>query len=295
MPSPSEEKVSTEFTHSSIHSDKSIERGFSIHDNVPEQEGPSEALAGPEPIPVALRPTFSKNAASINTTGTNNPDFEIDWEDENDPVNPRNWPIWYKGMTIGFISWSTWCVVVYSTSYTTGLAEMGKDFHIYSEPVVTLGVTSYRKRMYSEDSDRNADRCPVVGLAVGSMILAPVSEMYGRRPVYIASMLVFTLLIIPCGLATSLAEVVVVRFFGAVAGSAMIANSPGTVADIVGDDYRALAFSIWSIGPLNGPTFGPIIGGFSTQYAQIQAYKTFEVDANDSSGILAGVGPTGLS
>lgn len=106
---------------------------------------------------------------------------------------------------------------------------------------------------------------PVVGLAVGSMILAPVSEMYGRRPVYIVSMFLFTVLIIPCGLATSLAEVVVVRFFGAIAGSAMIANSPGTLSDITTDEYRALAFSIWSIGPLNGPTFGPIIGGFSTQ------------------------------
>ena len=147
-----------------------------------------------------------------------------------------------------------------------------------------------------------------------SVILAPISEMYGRRPVYIASTLLFTILIIPCGLATSLPEVVIVRFFGALAGSAMVANrfvfselispllkhllspetvlgstcsldvfqgslyplrqarltrksssSPGTVSDIVNDDYRALAFSIWSIGPFNGPTFGPIIGGFSTQ------------------------------
>ena len=111
----------------------------------------------------------------------------------------------------------------------------------------------------------SADEELVLGLAVGSIILAPVSEMYGRRPVYIGSMAVFILLIIPCGLATSLSEVVVVRFFGAVAGSSMIANSPGTVSDIVSDEYRALAFSFWSIGPLNGPTFGPIIGGFSTQ------------------------------
>ena len=106
---------------------------------------------------------------------------------------------------------------------------------------------------------------PVIGLAVGSMILAPISEMYGRRTVYIPNLLLFIILIIPCGLATSLPEVVVVRFFGALAGSAMIATSPGTVSDIVDDDYRALAFSIWSIGPFNGPTFGPMIGGFSTQ------------------------------
>ena len=106
---------------------------------------------------------------------------------------------------------------------------------------------------------------PVIGIAAGSVILAPISEMYGRRPVYIASTLLFTILIIPCGLATSLLEVIIVRFFGALAGSAMIASAPGSVSDIVNDDYRALAFSIWSIGPFNGPTFGPIIGGFSTQ------------------------------
>ena len=105
----------------------------------------------------------------------------------------------------------------------------------------------------------------VIGIAVGSMILAPVSEMYGRRPVFLVSLVVFTVLIIPCGFATSLAEVVVIRFFGAVAGAAMVSNSPGTVSDIVNDEYRALVFSIWSIGPFNGPTFGPIIGGFTTQ------------------------------
>ena len=106
---------------------------------------------------------------------------------------------------------------------------------------------------------------PVIGIAIGSVVLAPLSEMYGRRPIYIASLLLFTVLVIPCGLATSLPEVVIVRFFGALAGSAMVANSPGTDSDIVNDEYRALAFSIWSIGPFNGPTFGPIIGGFSTQ------------------------------
>lgn len=62
----------------------------------------------------------------------------------------------------------------------------------------------------------------------------------------------------------------VVRFFAAVAGGAMVANSPGTVSDIVTDEFRALDLSIWSIGPLNGPSFGPLIGGFSTQYVFLQ-------------------------
>ena len=125
---------------------------------------------------------------------------------------------------------------MYSTSYTTGLGEMAIEFHT-SEPVVTIGVTTY-----------------LIGLAVGSLILAPLSEIYGRRPVYIITMAIFILLIIPCGLATSLSEVLIVRFFGALAGSAMISNSPGSLSDIVTDEFRPLAFSIWAIGPMNGPT-----------------------------------------
>lgn len=193
-------------------------------------------------------PTLSRAATSVCTNETHQAEFEVDWDGKDDPTNPLNWPIWYKGVAIGFISWSTWVVVVYSTSYTTGLTQMMADLNVPSRPIVTLGITTY-----------------LLGLAIGSLILAPLSEMFGRRPVYMVSMLLFMLLIIPCGLATSMSEILVVRFVGALAGSAMIANCAGTLSDIVTDEYRALAFSIWSIGPLNGPTFGPIIGGFSTQ------------------------------
>ena len=46
----------------------------------------------------------------------------------------------------------------------------------------------------------------------------------------------------------------------------MISNSPGTVADITTETYRALAFSIWSIGPMNGPVTGPLVCKFSKQF-----------------------------
>lgn len=46
----------------------------------------------------------------------------------------------------------------------------------------------------------------------------------------------------------------------------MVSNSPGTVVDIADEEYRSLAMSLWSIAPLNGPTTGPLIGGFVYQY-----------------------------
>jgi multidrug resistance protein len=202
--------------------------------------------------------TLSRNAgldddkmAHVTTTTTNmttDPRFEVDFEEDGSD-NPQDWTMLKKGIIIFFMSFSTLVVVMYSTSYTAGIPGMMDTFGIESKTVVVLGVTTY-----------------LAGLATGSLLLAPLSEMYGRRPVYLIAVFMFTVLIIPCALAQNLATVLAVRFFGAIAGAAMISNAPGTVADIVSDEYRALAFSIWSIGPMNGPVVGPLIGGFVFQY-----------------------------
>lgn len=42
----------------------------------------------------------------------------------------------------------------------------------------------------------------------------------------------------------------------------MISNGPGTLVDTTRPEVLALAMSIWSIAPLNGPVTGPLIGGF---------------------------------
>ncbi len=112
---------------------------------------------------------------------------------------------------------------------------MKSDFDITSESYAVSGMTTY-----------------LLGLAVGSVILAPLSEMFGRRPIYLWAMSIFMLMVLPCALAPNLEVILVFRFFGAVAGAATISNAPGTVSDIIDDEHRALAFSIWSIGPMNG-------------------------------------------
>jgi hypothetical protein len=140
--------------------------------------------------------TITKTGTSFATTGSRLPNFEVDFTAD-DPDDPRNWPLWYRGMVIGFVSFATWVVVLYSTSYTSSMPGMMEEFHVSSEPVATLGVTCY-----------------LVGLATGSLILAPLSEIYGRRPVYIGSLLFYALMVLPCALATGLPEILIVRFFG---------------------------------------------------------------------------------
>ncbi|KKK11966.1 putative MFS multidrug transporter [Aspergillus rambellii] len=193
-------------------------------------------------------PSLTRRVTSIGTTGTVDPNFEVDYEDENDMENPKNWSLRYKGMAIGMLSWNTLIIVLHSTSYTSGISIIAAEFGI-SNTIVTLGLTLY-----------------LIGLAIGSMFMAPLSEVYGRKPVSLACLGIFTVLIIPCALAKSVEALIIVRFIGACFGSVMISTAPGMVSDLVNDEQRALAISIWSLGPINGPVLGPIIGGFVTQY-----------------------------
>ncbi|KAK1757261.1 citrinin biosynthesis cluster MFS transporter mrr1 [Echria macrotheca] len=185
---------------------------------------------------------------SVGSTASRPPDFEVVFEPD-DPANPRNWPLWYRAWVTFAVSYSTWVVVLYSTSYTATLEGVMAEYGIGSTSVATLGLTTY-----------------LIGLAAGSVVVAPLSELYGRRPIYLVCLVLFALLIIPCGLATSFPEIIIVRFFGALFGAAMVSNGPGSVVDITNDEYLALCMSLWSIAPLNGPVTGPLIGGFVYQY-----------------------------
>ncbi|KAF2157274.1 MFS general substrate transporter [Myriangium duriaei CBS 260.36] len=196
---------------------------------------------GKSNIDITLKRTQTAGTSATNT----DPAFEVDFSETD---NPQNWSFLYKAFIIGTMSFGTTTVVLYSTSYTSAIPGIVDSFHI-SNQVSILGVTTY-----------------LLGLAAGSLVLAPLSEMYGRRPVYIISLACFALLVLPCALAKNIASILATRFFGAFAASAMISNAPGSVNDVVDEQYRALAFSVWSIGPMNGPVIGPVVGGFVFQY-----------------------------
>ena len=212
-----------------------------------------------EPQDVALTRSFTAGAEGYTTAkGTQltthrshqvvrPAEYEIYWA-EDDPASPRNWSLMYKSLVILGMGYGATVVSLFSTSYSVSIAGLEIDFHI-SKITGLLGITTY-----------------LLGMAAGSLLLAPLSEMYGRRPIYLVSMGAFTILVIPCALANNIETILISRFFAAFFGGAMMSNSPGSVNDVVSEDHRALAFSFWSIGPNNGPVLGPLIGGFVYEY-----------------------------
>lgn len=154
----------------------------------PVQETAAERSAR-EPI------TYTRSGTSIASAATRPAEFEVVFA-EDDPEHPRNWPLGYRVWIMGCVSYSTWVIVLYSTAYTASTPGLMSQFDA-TTTTTTLGLTTY-----------------LMGLAIGSLIVAPMSEVFGRRPVYLVCLSVWAVLIIPCGLANSLTTILVVRFFG---------------------------------------------------------------------------------
>lgn len=103
----------------------------------------------------------------------------------------------------------------------------------------------------------------VLGFALGPLLWAPLSEVYGRQIVYFISFLAFTAFNAACAGAPNVGALLVLRFFAGAFGSSPLTNGGGVIADIFPASHRGFAMSLFSLAPSFGPCFGPFIGGFT--------------------------------
>jgi multidrug resistance protein len=97
---------------------------------------------------------------------------------------------------------------------------------------------------------------------VGPLVLAPLSEIYGRRIVLSCANWFFVVWQIGCALAPNVQSFIVFRLFSGMGGVGCVTLGAGVIADMFPVHQRAMASAIWSMGPLIGPIAGPIAGGF---------------------------------
>lgn len=89
---------------------------------------------------------------------------------------------------------------------------------------------------------------------------APLSEMFGRRPIFLVSLGVYTLFQIGNALAPNIAGTILFRFFGGTFAAAPLTNSGGVIADTMSPVHRTYAMSFFSASVFLGPVIGPIVG-----------------------------------
>ncbi|EAS30990.3 multidrug resistance protein [Coccidioides immitis RS] len=171
-------------------------------------------------------------------------DYELITFKVGDPENPKNWSKafkWYCTMVVAF----TCFVVAFNSSVITAdLSAVGEEFGV-SETVTLLTITLF-----------------VIGFGVGPMIFAPLSEMVGRKPVYVVTMFLAVIFLIPCAVAENIATLLVCRAIDGIAFSAPMTLVGGTLADMWRNEERGVPMAAFSAAPFIGPAIGPLAGGF---------------------------------
>ncbi|KAF7537525.1 hypothetical protein G7054_g3700 [Neopestalotiopsis clavispora] len=106
-----------------------------------------------------------------------------------------------------------------------------------------------------------------IGSIGGYFFFAPLSEFFGRNPVYYATFSMFTLTNLASALTPNIAALLVFRFFNGMFGAPSVANAGGSLADLWLPQERSVPFALFTAACFCGPVIAPLVGGFLTQYA----------------------------
>ncbi|KAL2701994.1 hypothetical protein AAEP93_006292 [Penicillium crustosum] len=139
---------------------------------------------------------------------------------------------------------ATLVVTLVSSAYTGGIEEIEEQFHIGSE-LATLGVSFF-----------------VLGFAIGPLLWAPLSELFGRQIFFSVTYCALTVFNAGAAGAQNSGTLIALRFFAGAFGSSPLTNAGGLIADIFPSKQRGIAVSIFAAAPFLRPVLGPIIGGF---------------------------------
>jgi EmrB/QacA subfamily drug resistance transporter len=105
--------------------------------------------------------------------------------------------------------------------------------------------------------------------ALGQVIAMPMagklSDMYGRKKVFLVAAVVFTVSSLCCGFAGNITLLLVPRFIQALGGGAFMPSATGIVSDHFGHERDRAVGMLTSILPIGG-IIGPVLGGLFVTY-----------------------------
>jgi multidrug resistance protein len=173
---------------------------------------------------------------------------EVAW-DGNDRENVRNGSKARKWFICLTLTSATFELTALSSAWGEANDEIVEHFGVGDE-VGRLGLSLY-----------------LLGMGVGPLFCAPLSEFYGRRPLYWAGLIAFFAFQFMTAFPNNIGTALVGRFLSGMGGSVFLSNVPGTFADLFEKHQLGLPMAIFSLGPFLGPGGGPVIAGFIVQHA----------------------------
>ena len=102
----------------------------------------------------------------------------------------------------------------------------------------------------------------LAGMMGGAMLLAPLSDIIGRRKMIIASLLLVGVSILFTANATTLTEFIALRFISGLGAGALLASQATLAAEYSPEKYRALSVTAVTVGYPMGAMMTSVAAGF---------------------------------
>lgn len=168
--------------------------------------------------------------------------YIVQWDIENDPRYPFNWPNYKKYLVVASQALSAIGPQMCSSMYGPAVAHIEEMFGV-RKYVAMLSTTVY-----------------MMGIAIGPMFCAPMTESFGRKigvfwPFFVS--LIFTFLTVSV---TSFPTFMILRFLSGALSSPPILSSGGALKDMFKPERRPYILLLYAIIVAGGPAMGPILG-----------------------------------
>jgi len=106
----------------------------------------------------------------------------------------------------------------------------------------------------------------IVAAAICMPLTGFLSARFGRKRIFVWSVVGFTLSSMLCGAAQSLPQIVLFRLLQGVFGASLVPLSQAVLLDTYPRERHGSAMALWGLGVMVGPILGPSLGGWLTEY-----------------------------
>lgn len=156
-------------------------------------------------------------------------------------TDPKTWGTGIKSVLLALSCIATFLTAYSAGSYSPPAKLLAHDLET-TQTIILLGITMF---------------CAGFGLA--PMVLAPVSEIWGRYPVFVIAGFVFVAFEAACALVNNLAGMLVSRFFVGCGASVFSSVVGGVLADLWDKEDRNTPMALFSGAVLAGTGAGPLV------------------------------------
>ncbi|KAI0533124.1 major facilitator superfamily domain-containing protein [Xylaria digitata] len=168
--------------------------------------------------------------------------YNVGWTGEDDMSNPKRWPTATRLGSTFLV-----CVVAFFATSASSI-----DSVIIARAATEFGVSSAVESL--------ATGLFLVGFGTGALLASPLSELVGRQPVYLVSLVIFEGWTIGSALSPNIAAQLIFRFLMGVSASAPLTVAGGSISDMWTPLERTFAFPFYAIPGFGGAVFGPAVG-----------------------------------